>query len=294
MKLLLGTFHVLVGLALFCSAVSSLDSKSAARLPGWSLGANVGLLAAEPRGRTDLPRLALRLCNAYTFTSAMDILQKDTVHSNWEPWRLTNGPLPYKQCIDLEGVHVRAGDQFLFLVGTQHIGTFAVAENPVGGSMLQLVIYRHDEFSTTADFSSHLFSDSHNPQIAIVDTYHGATPSPLNILSLKDGHPVRDQPLHFGNVISMQPGTYELQTSLKTSRVGKTHDWEIEAEAGQKYSLLRVGIEPLEGPAYPEDIFIFPAVHGVYGAAATSSVCRSLVILVLASAAGGAGVPRGS
>lgn len=284
MKLFFGTLQAFVALAPVCTVASQIASESAVSQEESPVTSSV-LSAIEAHGRTAETRITLRFCNAYSFSSAMDILQKDTLHPDWKPWKLTQRSLGYKQCIDLPDAHVRAGDQFVFSVGSQHIGTFAVTEDPADGSMLQLAIYRHDTFTTTADFSSHLFVASPNPQIAIIDTYHGPSLTSLNLRSLKDGTSGQDQQLHFGKVISVRPGTYELRSA--TTSQGQ---WHIDAKKDQMYSVFRVGIEPLEGPAYPEAVFIFPEVRMAYGAAVASSLCGPLMFLAIISAVA-AGTP---
>merc|ERR1740117_2563206 len=113
--------------------------------------------------------------------------------------------------------------------------------------MLQLIIHRHDEFSTTADFTSHIFDDTYNPQVVVVDAYRGSARSWIMV---RDGSSSFGQPLNFGTVVTMKPGMYEWDLYTGGTDVHPTsgrldRQMSLELEGYQKYTAIRVGADAL-------------------------------------------------
>jgi hypothetical protein len=234
-----------------------------------------------------LPAWTLRLCNAFSFDDAVDIfhVQKgrrsglsytnsssdDSKHE--EMLTEASGPLAYKRCIDVEGVHLVRGSIIAYRIDADmQIGTFMVNQLPAPGSMLQLVLKRLDTWSTAADFSSHIFTDAPTPQVALVDCYLGKSKSTLEVRDLEEfshetagkkllgkqgKRPQRRQHVDFGRVVEINAGEYEWL--LFDSRQTQKASVEFKATGRTKYTVLRVGAEAIAGESLPEELTVFPA-----------------------------------
>lgn len=227
----------------------------------------------------------LRVCNAYAFGSAVDIF-KGAAPQATEKLTAKTGPLPFKQCFDLDKVPLHPGDKLEFLVGGDlHLGTFAVTNIPEG-AMLQLVIMRHDEMTTAASFMSHVFVDSYAPQIAVVDAYVGPSRSMLKIGRLEEDREGEEVPVHYNRLVTLQPGTYRWH--LLDSLVGREETQaaavDHQAESWGRYTAIRMGIKAHQGPSFEEDLIVFPGGTPVYhrsGAAGLRAVGPAVVAAVV-------------
>eukprot|EP00746_Dinoflagellata_sp_MGD_P132018 gnl/MRDRNA2_/MRDRNA2_65753_c0_seq1.p1 gnl/MRDRNA2_/MRDRNA2_65753_c0~~gnl/MRDRNA2_/MRDRNA2_65753_c0_seq1.p1 ORF type:complete len:293 (+),score=38.63 gnl/MRDRNA2_/MRDRNA2_65753_c0_seq1:144-1022(+) len=195
---------------------------------------------------------SMRVCNAYPYRTAVDMYRGQAPR---EVTKLTSstGPLPYRRCFDLKSVGLESGDRLDFRIGEVHLGSFAVTDVPTSpGSMLLLVFYRNDRMSTSMKFVSHAFEDKYQPQIAVIDTYHGPVDS---WIQLSDRAHVEDVP--YNNVITVSTGTYEVK--LANREQGEQNKaMLIDARSHQTYVLMRTGVKAFEGPSYPEQLVTFP------------------------------------
>lgn len=216
---------------------------------------------------------SMRLCNAFAYESAIEVFH---THGRLSGLDYTNssrnirqklteasGPLPYKRCADVEEVELSVDSILEFRIGSEmQIGTFLVNDLPAVGSLLQLAIKRRDTWSTAADFSSHIFSASAGPQIALVDAYLGGSKSFLEVwdaekspLSLEKGLK-RHQEVHFGSVIEVAPGDYDWL--LKASSGYEKAVVKFKATGTNRYTVLRVGADAIGGQSFPEELVVWP------------------------------------
>lgn len=192
----------------------------------------------------------LRVCNAYPYSSALDVYRG-------RGERLTgSAPMPYKDCRDFE-TPLRAGDKLDFKVGDASAGTFSVADLPNNDAVLLLVIHRHDTLSTAVSFESHVFANLLNAQVAVIDAYKGAakaTPTISDEVNGKVG--VRSEELRFDSVVAVSQGLYQIALSGSD---GKAHARsELVALDSESYVVLRTGVEAQQGPSFPEELVVFP------------------------------------
>mmetsp|Transcript_119970 Transcript_119970/g.334682 ORF Transcript_119970/g.334682 Transcript_119970/m.334682 type:complete len:314 (-) Transcript_119970:102-1043(-) len=206
---------------------------------------------------------ALRICNAYAFKSGLDVFHVRPAEGGRtapKPEQLTHasGPLAYQRCADLVGVHgLEPGSELDFrLSDGPQVGCFHVTQLPTEGSLLQIVVHRHDTSTTAAAFSSHVFDSSSDTEIAVVDAYRGAAVSRVAVRSTA-GAPWQD--LRFDTAVSLMPGWYEW---LLTGDHEKTyHGGEVlgfRLSSGEKVTAIRTGVQALHGPSYDEELVLFP------------------------------------
>jgi len=194
----------------------------------------------------------LRVCNAYPFAHPLDVyIGKE---------KLTDSPMPYKQCGEFRPT-LKAGDKIDFKVDdASSAGSFSVAELPSNDATLVLVIYRHDTISTGVSFESHVFSNLLNSQVAVVDTYRGATKATPRIQDIPKhhdpNHQVRSEELRFDSVMAVNPGLYKVTLEGTDGKVAAKHD--LVALDKESYMVMRVGLEADGGQSYPQEIVIFP------------------------------------
>eukprot|EP00434_Breviolum_minutum_P034792 symbB.v1.2.030797.t2/scaffold3510.1/size55064/7 len=198
----------------------------------------------------------LRVCNAYAYEAAVDILRGQE--------KLTKEkPLPYRQCHDFD-LELKAGpfqighfdaasetahkvnDKLDFRLGNATTGTFSVSDVPSKNALLLLVVFRHDVESTAVSFESHVFLPDRAPQVAIIDTFLGTSDfKPV----LWDGN--RTEKLRFGRVISVKPGKYSLRLQNDANETEGLAS--MGAREGKTYVALRLGAKAEHGPSFPED-----------------------------------------
>jgi len=190
----------------------------------------------------------LRVCNAYPFASSLD------VHRAQE--KLTDSAMPYKACRDFN-TPLKAGDKLEFKIGDASAGTFAVADLPNNDAVLLLVIHRHDQLSTAVSFESHVFANLLNAQVAVIDTYKGAAQSTPRIKDREDAkNSARSEDLRYSSIVAVNPGIYEVELDGTDGAVKSKS--ELVALNRESYVVLRVGVEAKNGPAYPQELVIFP------------------------------------
>lgn len=255
---------------------------------------NVGHLAVEPAEKsphsfkdgaillddetTEAKRRlwSIRLCNAYAVESSVEVFHSHgrlsgldyTNASGSKRQQLTkgSGPLPYKRCADVDGVDVGVNSILEFRIGEMPIGTFVVNDLPASGTLLQLAIKRRDTWSTAADFSSHIFTVSSGPQVALVDAYLGESKSYLEVwdaaefppkarLSFEKGEK-RHQEVSFGTIIEVAPGDYDWL--LKDISGYEKIVVEFKATEQSLYTVLRVGAEAIGGQSFQEELVVWP------------------------------------
>jgi len=220
----------------------------------------------------------LRVCNAYPYNAALDIYRGSSE-------KLTKMPMHYRKCEDFQA-QLRDGDKLEFKVGDATAGTFAVSELPQNDAVLLLVISRHDTESTAVSFMSHIFANLHSAEVVIMDTYKGKVKSTLQIsdaakIGAKVGATLRSEELRFDSVMAVSPGNYEVALKDATGKAnGKS---KLVALNQESYAIIRVGVEALQGPAFPEELLIFPNsdVAALKGAAATTKVSMALLAVLL-------------
>lgn len=191
----------------------------------------------------------LRVCNAYPYSAALDVFRG-------EKEKLTaDAPVVYKACQDFQ-VSLEAGDKLEFKVGDVSAGTFAVNEIPSSGGVLLLVIHRHDTHSTAVTFESHAFAAHAGPQVAVIDTYKGATKATVRIEDAHAEHAAEERPrsedLRYDSVVGLEPGRYKLSLS------GQAKSSELVAVGDENYVVFRAGVEAEQGETYPEELVVFP------------------------------------
>mmetsp|Transcript_58257 Transcript_58257/g.123665 ORF Transcript_58257/g.123665 Transcript_58257/m.123665 type:complete len:279 (+) Transcript_58257:119-955(+) len=201
-------------------------------------------------------RYTLRVCNAYPFTSALDVfLETHQV-------QLTQSPLIYKACEEFK-IKLDSGDKLSFKVGKENIGTFTISDLPREDATLLLIIYRHDTESTAVSFQSHVFTRMSAPQIGVLDTYRGKSASSLHIedLAMPGANSTpRDETLRFDSVVAIDSGAYRVSLRPDSSKANVTvrATTKLIALNNQAYIVMRVGVEAKEGPSYPEELVVFP------------------------------------
>lgn len=230
----------------------------------------------------------LRICNAYPFTSALDI------YTGSGTVKLTNAPLPYKQCQDFTPM-LHAGDRIDFKVGDTDAGTFTISDLPNGDATLLMVIYRHDPVSTAVAFESHVFNSVGAAQVAVMDTYKGPAKSEVRIQDATHTANAtsvpRNEILRFDSVVAVDPGAYEV-TLEGASANGTQAKTELVALPQEAYVVIRVGVKAEYGPEYPEDVIVFPnSPKAALGAASRTQFLSIFVAIACITAALSAGRP---
>jgi len=194
----------------------------------------------------------LRVCNAFPYTTAIDVFRGEPPG---EVHKLTTrtGPLPYRRCFDMKSVQLQSGDRLHFQIGDVHLGTFALTDVPAASSAmtLLLVFYRNDRMSTSMRFASHAFEDKYQPQIAVIDTYHGPTKS---WIELSDS--VHAEEIAYNTVITVETGTFEVK--LKSRDQEEKPPLMLDARSHETYVVMRTGVKAYDGPSYPEQLVTFP------------------------------------
>lgn len=226
------------------------------------------VLRSRLNGVVATPQQQLRTCNAYPYEAAIDIFRgKEKL--------TTDKQLPYRQCRDFD-VSLKENDKLDFKIGNVTTGTFSVSELPQSNALLLLVIYRHDVESTAVSFESHMFmADEPNPQVAVIDTFLGTTAFRPIIYS---GN--LSETLRFGRVISLSPGDYAIH--LQNDANATQDVVPVRARKGDKYVVLRSGIQAQRGPSFQQELMMYPEpeedlLHNLKSSA-RSMGARSLLI----------------
>jgi len=216
----------------------------------------------------------LRVCNAYPYSAALDVIRgKDE--------KLNEAPMHYKTCKDFLAP-LQSGDKLDFRVGDASAGTFSVSDLPQNDATLLLVIHRHDTLSTAVSFESHVFANLMNAQVAVIDTYKGAAHAVPNIMDFAaKGKTSRNEELRYDSVVAINPGLYEVdlvgsdsKSKAKAQLVALNHE---------SYVVIRTGVEAQQGPAYPQELIVFPQSDKAMlkGSASFAKASLALFALVL-------------
>jgi len=212
-------------------------------------------LAAQSRSSSATaaqPKHKLRICSAYPDRGTIDVFHGDT--------RLTSTPMEYKECHEFASP-MKVGDKLRFEVDGVLAGHFAVSDLPEGDAVLVLVVFRRDTTSRAVAFESHVFANLINAQIAVLDAYRGpggagTTPAIRDPSGATKPGGARVEALHYDSVVAVNPGVYEVVLQGPDGRVKTTR--ELVALNRESYIVVRCGVEPRAGQAYPQELIVFP------------------------------------
>merc|ERR1719191_2066794 len=119
-----------------------------------------------------------------------------------------------------------------------------------------LVIHRHDTLSTAVSFESHVFANLLNAQVAIIDTYKGKARAVPRIMDTADAKNARSEELRYDSVVAVNPGEYEVELAGEDGATKSKS--QLVALNRESYVVLRVGVEAQQGPAYPQELVVYP------------------------------------
>jgi len=174
----------------------------------------------------------------------------------------------YKTCREFDQ-KIEAGDRIDFRFQEASAGTFVVGDLPSTDATLMLVIYRHNTKTTAVAFESHVFANLLNAQIAVLDTYRGSkSKSTIKIADVEDATTSRSESLPLNSVVALNAGKYEVVLAGPDGSP-KSHT-NLTVENRQSCVVIRCGVEPEQGRAYPEELMVYP-VNPPSGAGARSS-----------------------
>jgi len=194
----------------------------------------------------------LRVCNAYPYSNALDVFRgKEKLTSE--------APMHYKSCKDFLAP-MKSGDKLEFKVGDASAGAFSVSDLPANDAVLLLIIHRHDTLSTAVSFESHVFANLMSAQVAVIDTYKGAAKSTMQIMdAAKQGDAAaRSEELRYDSVVAVNPGVYEVE--LKGADGKANAKSQLVALNHESYVIIRTGVEAQQGPAYPQELIVYPTL----------------------------------
>lgn len=214
----------------------------------------------------------LRVCNAYPYAAALDVYRGRNE-------KLTSDvPMHYKTCKDFRAP-LQSGDKLEFKVGDASAGTFSVSDLPNNDAVLLLVIHRHDTLSTAVSFESHVFANLVNAQVAIIDTYKGvARGTPKIMDKAEKGKQSRSEELRYDSVVAVNPGMYEVEL-MGPDGVAKAKS-QLVALGHESYVVIRVGVEAQQGPAYPQELLVYPNSDAAALKSAATTFTKASMLLV--------------
>jgi len=225
--------------AVLCAAAAASNEQTHLRVSGRAEGF---VRALEFKHR-------LRVCNAYPYAAALDVIRG-------KGEKLTDVPMHYKTCKDFQ-TPLKSGDKLEFKVGDASAGTFSVSDLPNNDAVLLLVIHRHDTLSTAVSFESHVFANLMNAQVAVIDTYKGAARSTPKIMdAAQKGKTSRTEELRYDSVVAINPGLYDVELVGSDSKAKAKS--QLVALNHESYVVIRTGVEAQQGPAYPQELIIYP------------------------------------
>jgi hypothetical protein len=230
--------------AVLCTTAAALNSDRAQ-------GALRSKVRAEGFVRALEFKHRLRVCNAYPYSAALDVYRGTSE-------KLTDGaPMHYKSCKDFLAP-LRSGDKLEFKVGDASAGTFSVSDLPQNDAVLLLVIHRHDTLSTAVSFESHVFANLENAQVAIIDTFKGAAKGSPTIMDVTaKGKTSHSEDLRYDSVVAINPGLYNVHLmGVDGKDLAKSP--QLVALNHESYVIIRTGVEAQQGPAYPQELIIYP------------------------------------
>lgn len=224
---------------LFCQILAMAAAAKVAKLRSGNVGASfVRSLQFNQR---------LRVCNAYPYGTALDVFVANK--------KVTQAPMPYKSCQEFTP-QLQPDDKIDFKVGDASAGTFSIAELPNNDAVLLLAIYRHDTLSSAVSFESHVFANLQNAQVAVIDLYKGAAKSTARIQDETDTKHQRTEELRYDSVVAVNPGLYNVILEDEKGQIKSKG--ELVAVNRESYVVMRCGVESQQGPAYPQELMIFP------------------------------------
>jgi hypothetical protein len=189
----------------------------------------------------------LRVCNAYPQNVALDVfLGKDQLTKE--------EPIPYKSCTEFKQ-SLSPGQKVDFRVGEAVVGTFTISDLPQSDATLMMVIYRHDPRSTAVAFESHVFPDSVQAQVAVIDTYKGKSVSDVLIRDRGNATAPRQEMLRYSTVVAVAPGKYDVV--LQGDGLERSTQ-PLVAKMHTPYVVIRCGVDAEMGQSFPEEVVIFP------------------------------------
>jgi len=196
----------------------------------------------------------LRICNAYPYDMALDVIVAK------ENLTAEEGPLAYKTCREFkQELHV--DDEVDFKIGSTSVGTFTISALPASDAVLLLVIYRANTLSTAVSFESHVFANLQSPQIAVMDLYKGIATAELRVQDTnnegKSAMELRSELLRYNNVVAVDPGIYQIL--LRDVKTNGTKAMEtLVARPEESYVVIRCGVEAQLGDSFPQDLIAYP------------------------------------
>jgi hypothetical protein len=216
-------------------------------------------------------RQTLRVCNAYPQGVALDVfVGKDQLTKE--------KAVPYKSCAEFSQP-LTPGQKVDFRVAESVVGTFTISDLPQSDATLMMVIYRHDPRSTAVAFESHVFPDSVQAQVAVIDTYKGKSVSEVVIRDRGNATAPRQELLRYSTVVAVAPGTYDVV--LQGDGIERsTHP--LVAKMHTPYVVLRCGVDAEVGQSFPEEVVIFPQSQEEKSGAAGMAGWAGLVVAVVA------------
>eukprot|EP00929_Paragymnodinium_shiwhaense_P113421 TRINITY_DN81716_c0_g1_i1.p1 TRINITY_DN81716_c0_g1~~TRINITY_DN81716_c0_g1_i1.p1 ORF type:complete len:377 (+),score=41.45 TRINITY_DN81716_c0_g1_i1:80-1210(+) len=270
----------------------------------------------------------LLICNAYALQKGLTVFARAPARpgASSEVKRLTGETMPYKHCERLEVPVLGPGSMLDFRASTSEegplVGTFYLQGGmPRGAAVLLLVVFRHDPYTSVAEFASHVFDHTHDPQVAVIDAYRGKEPLPVGHpgarpygnagLEVRPGFQWNRRELLHGEQqasdVAWHLARFDSELSLPAhplptgSGAVPTGSWEFRLpgsdpmghilelwpETGHKYVAIRVGVDAIEGPHYPQELIILPKGTAIWrsarGAASRSSLCWAALTWCLLS-----------
>lgn len=239
----------------------------------WAVAGVTGSVKLQLRGdgtshlqtrQKEGPQHRLRVCNAYPYMTALNVFigKSSGIH------KITDPPMVYKTCREFEQ-KIEAGDRIDFRFQEASAGTFVVGDLPSTDATLMLVIYRHNTKTTAVAFESHVFANLLNAQIAVLDTYKGSqAKSTIKITDVEDAVTSRSETLPLNSVVALNAGKYEVVLA-GADGLPKSHT-NLTVENRQSCVVIRCGVEPEQGRAYPQELMVYP-VNPPSGGGARSS-----------------------
>eukprot|EP00930_Biecheleria_cincta_P101860 TRINITY_DN93506_c0_g1_i1.p1 TRINITY_DN93506_c0_g1~~TRINITY_DN93506_c0_g1_i1.p1 ORF type:complete len:275 (-),score=59.75 TRINITY_DN93506_c0_g1_i1:25-849(-) len=230
-------------------------------------------------------RHALRICNAYTSNSPLEV-------SIDKKMLTAEVPIPYKACREMKS-RLRPGDdiEFTFFNGSK--GVFELTDLPAKSSILLLVVYRDiQEGSDSVAFHSHIFASvpGNTSQILALDSFNGPQKSQMLIAHQQaaDNLGKADQEkLQYSEVVMVDGGNYKLELLDDKSKV--QHSLDFAALDGESYVALRIGglTARTSGETFLEELLVFPKSKPLSQARSSARAAKGLglaaALLVAAS-----------
>lgn len=217
----------------------------------------------------------LRICNAYASGEELTVYQANV--------KVTETTMPYKTCREFEG-NLQDGDKINFEFGYVAAGAFMVSDLPAADAVMVVVVYRHDQMSSTISFESHVFSNLLNAQIAVLDMYRGERKSVAHIQDVDAAVFSRNEILRYNSVVAVNQGHYQVVFAEQSNESNVYAKQKLVALNKESYVVVRCGLEAIHGQSFVEDMIIFPKSDDKTlraGAYQTSHVISWAVVVVI-------------